>query len=137
MQTKVFKKNINREIGKIVRVIICAMRNNMLKIKSKYLIFKTSIAGVKTCLLIDNRSEAEFMDEFFVCANKTLTFELENLFDFIFRNSKIVEQSTKEILINIIIRNHIERIVYYLAKLNMYTVILGNKKLQMHSPIIN
>ena len=46
------------------------MKNNVLKINGKYLIFKTSIAGVKTHLLVDNGSEAELIDESFVHANK-------------------------------------------------------------------
>ena len=60
------------------------MRNNILKVENKYLIFKTSIAGVKTCLLIDNGSEAEFIDEIFMHINKILFFEPKKPINLIF-----------------------------------------------------
>ena len=39
------KKDINREVGRMVRVSTCAVKNNVFKVKNKHLIFKTSIAG--------------------------------------------------------------------------------------------
>ena len=52
--------------------LICAMRNNMLKVKNKYLIFKINIIKIKPCLLINNRSETELINKFFIFANKIL-----------------------------------------------------------------
>ena len=66
------------------------MRHNVSKVNGEHLIFKTSIAGVKTCLLIDNRSEVELIDEFFVSANKIPFFKLKKPINFILKNSKIV-----------------------------------------------
>ena len=62
----------------------------MTNVKSKYLIFKTSITGVKTCLLVDNGSETELIDEFFVHANKIPSFKLEKPINFIFENSEVI-----------------------------------------------
>ena len=101
------------------------------------MIFKTSIAGVKTHLLVDNRNEAELIDKFFVCANKISTFELEKPIDLILRNGKIVQQLTKRALVNLTIRNYIEQIIYYLAKLDIYIIILDNEWLQMHNLMID
>ena len=42
-----------------------------------HLVFKTSIAGIKTRLLIDNGSEAELIDESFVRKHKLNTFKLD------------------------------------------------------------
>ena len=72
---------------------------------------------MKIHLLVNNRSEAKLIDEFFVCANKISTFELEKLIDFIFGNSKIVQQFTKKLFVDIIIGNYIELMVYFLVKL--------------------
>ena len=66
------------------------MINNVLKIDYNHLIIKTNTARVKTCLLIDNRSEAELIDEFFVRANKISTLELGKPIDFILENGKIM-----------------------------------------------
>ena len=62
----------------------------MPKVEGKHLIFKTSIAGIKTRLLINNRNEAELIDESFVRANKIPSFKLEEPINFILGNDKIV-----------------------------------------------
>ena len=74
----------------MIRVLTYAVKNNKPKIKGKYLIFNTSIAGVKTCLLVDNRSEAELIDESFVRANKIPFFKLQKPINLILENSKVV-----------------------------------------------
>ena len=58
------------------------MKNNVPKVKSEYLIFKTSIAKVKTCLLVDNKNEAKLIDESFVYANKIPSFKLKKPINF-------------------------------------------------------
>ena len=110
----------------MVKVLTGAVRNNVSKVESKHLIFKTSIAEIKTCLLVDNRSEAEFIDESFVHTNKIPSFKLEKPINLILGNSKVVQKITKKALVNIIIRDHIEQLVCYLAKLDVYIIILGN-----------
>ena len=56
---------------------MCAIQNNVAKVKDKHLIFKTSIAGIHTCLLIDNGSEAKLIDKSFACSNKISIFQLK------------------------------------------------------------
>ena len=82
--------DINKKVYKTVKISNCTMRNNMPKVKSKYLNFKTSIARVKPCLIIDNRSEVKLIDESFVLANKIPFFKLEKYINFIFKNGKII-----------------------------------------------
>ena len=84
------QKNINREVGRTIRVSTCAVKNDMPKVKSKHLIFKTSIAGVKTHLLIDNKSEAKLIDESFMHANKIPSFKLKEPINFTLGNRKVV-----------------------------------------------
>ena len=74
-----------------------------LKLKTSILIFKTKIKGIKTCLVKNNGSEVELIDEFFVCANKIPFFKLKELINFVLGNSKIVQKLTKKTFINIII----------------------------------
>lgn len=88
-RSKTFEKNINNETKKIVKVLIYAMQNNISKIEGKHLIFKVSIAKMKTRLLINNGSKTEFIDEFFVHTNKILILKLEKTINFIFENGKI------------------------------------------------
>ena len=71
---------------KWVGISMCAIQNNVTKIKGKYLVFKTSIAGIHTCLLINNGSEAKLINKFFVCLNKTSTFQLEKLIQLMLDN---------------------------------------------------
>ena len=68
----------------------------MPKVKNKHLYFKTSIIEVKTHLLINNRSKAKLIDEFFVCANKIPFFKLEKPISFILKNGKVVQKLTKK-----------------------------------------
>ena len=44
----------------------------MQRIKGKHLVFKASITGINTQLLIDNSSEAKLIDELFVRTNCVL-----------------------------------------------------------------
>ena len=62
----------------------------MPKIKSKYLIFKTSIIRVNIYLLMNSGKKTELIDKSFVCTNKIPFFKLEKLINFILRNGKVV-----------------------------------------------
>ena len=73
-----------------VRVLICAIQNNELKIESKHLIFKASIAGMKTRLFVDNSSKTKFIDEFFMRTHKLSIFKLEKCITLILKNNKRV-----------------------------------------------
>ena len=87
------EKNIDRTIDttkKTVRVSTCAIRNNMPKTKGKHLVFKSSINGMKTYLLVDNGSETKLIDEFFVHMNKISTFKLKKVIKLPFGNGEVV-----------------------------------------------
>ena len=92
---------------------------------------------MKTCLLVNNRSETELIDEFFMHANKIPSFKLKEPINLKLKNGKIVQQLTKMILVDVIIGDHMEQLVCYLAKLDVYTIILGNGWLQTHNPVID
>ena len=92
----------------MVKILICAVRNNMPKVKNKYLIFKTSIAKVKTRLLVDNKSEAELIDKSFICANKIPSFKLKKPINLTLGNSEVVQKLTKRAFVNVIIGDYIK-----------------------------
>ena len=92
---------------------------------------------MKTCLLVDNGSEAKLIDESFACTNKLSIFKLEKCINLILGNSKVVQKPIKKALVNVIIRDHNKQVPYYLAKLDAYIVILGNGQLQTHNPVID
>ena len=91
---------------------------------------------MKTRLLVNNGSEAELIDKSFVCANKIQSFKLEKPINLTLRNSKVIQKLTKGALINVIIRNHIKQLVCYLARLDVYIIILVDKWLQTHNSVI-
>ena len=103
------------------------MKNNVLKVKNEHLIFKTSIIRVKPYLLVDNKSKTELIDKFFVRANKISIFKLEKLINLTLKNSKVVQQLSKKTFVNITIRDYIKHMICYLAKLDVYTVILDDR----------
>ena len=105
---------------------MCAIQNNVAKVKGKHLVFKTSIAGIHTCLLINNNSEAELIDKSFACLNKISTFQLEKPIQLMLGNGKVVQHLIKRCLVDVVIGDHHEQILCYLAKLDVYTVILSD-----------
>ena len=122
---------------KRIRISTCAIQNNVAKVKSKHLVFKTSIAGIYTCLLIDNSSEAKLIDKSFAHSNKISTFQLEKPIQLTLGNGKVVQRLTKGCLVDIEIGDHKDQILCYLAKLDVYTVIFGDSWLQIHNPAID
>ena len=62
----------------------------MPKIEGKHLVFKASIAGIKTRLLIDNSSKAELIDKTFVREQKINTFKLKKKIKLTLGNGKVV-----------------------------------------------
>ena len=110
----------------MVRVSTCAVRDTEKKIEGMHLVFKTSIAGIKTRLLIDNGSEAELIDESFVRKHKLNTFKLDKKVKLTLGNGEVVQLLSKAALIDVKIGDHEEQVLYYLAKLEAYAVILGD-----------
>ena len=131
----VFDKTDTTE--KRVRIFTYTIQNNMVKVEGKHLVFKTSIAGIHTCLLIDNDSKVKLIDKSFVCSNKISTFQLEKSIQLTLGNGKVVQYLTKGCLVDMVIGNHHEQILCYLVKLDVYTIILGNRWLQTHKPAID
>ena len=109
----------------------------MAKVKGKHLVFKTSIAGIHTRLLINNNSKAKLIDKSFARSNKISTFQLEKLIQLMLENGKVVQRLTKGCLVNVEIGNHKDQIFCYLAKLDVYTVILNDGWLQTHNSAID
>ena len=122
---------------KRVRVSTCAVRDDVPKIESKHLVFKASIAGIKTCLLIDNGSKAELIDKSFVRTQKISTFKLRKKIKLTLGNGEVVQKLNSACLVDIHISNHHEQILCYVARLNVYTVVLRDGWLQTHNPAID
>ena len=110
---------------------MCTIQNNVIKVKGKHLVFKTTIAGIHTCLLIDNSSEVKLIDKSFVHLNQISTFQLEKLIQLMLDNGKVVQHLTKRCLVNVEIGDHKNQILCYLAKLDIYIVIFDDWWLQM------
>ena len=122
---------------KRVKISTCAIQNDVAKVEGKNHVFKTSIAGIHTCLLIDNGSKAKLIDESFVRSNKISTFQLEKPIQLTLGNGKVVQHLTKECLMDVVIGDHHKQILCYLAKLDIYTVVLGDGWLQTYNSAIN
>ena len=69
--------------------------------------------------------------------NKISTFQLEKPIQLMHGNGKVVQHLTKRCLVDVVIGNYHEQILCYLAKLDVYTVILGDRWLQTHNSAIN
>ena len=109
----------------------------MPKIEGKHLVFKASIATIKTRLLIDNGSEAELIDESFVRTQKLSIFKLRKKIKLTLGNGEVVQKLDTACLVDIQIGDHHEQILCYVARLDVYTVVLGDGWLQMHNPLID
>ena len=109
----------------------------MPKIEGKHLMFKASIAGMKTRLLIDNGSEAELIDESFVRTQRIDTFKLKKQIKLTLRNGEVVQKLDSACLIDVHIGDHHEQILCYVAQLDVYSMVLGDGWLQTHNPAID
>ena len=47
---------------KRVQISACTVQNSVFKVEGKHLIFKASVAGIKTHLFVDNSSKIELID---------------------------------------------------------------------------
>ena len=122
---------------KTVRVFSCAVLDTEKKIESKHLVIKTIIAGIKTRLLVDNRSEAELIDESFARVNKLNTSKLETGVKLTLGNGEVAQLLTRTALADVKIGDHQEQVLCYVAKLDEYAIILGDGWLQTHNPSID
>ena len=95
--------------------------------------FKADIATIKTRLLIDNDSKAELIDKSFGCTQKFSTFKLRKKIKLTLGNGKVVQKLDTACLVDIHIVDHHKHILCYIARLNVYTLMLGDGWLQMHN----
>ena len=109
----------------------------MPKIEGKHLVFKASVAGMKTRLLIDNGSEAELIDESFVRTQRIDTFKLKKRIKLTLGNGEVVQKLDSACLVDVHIGDHHEQILCYVANLDVYSMVLEDGWLQIHNPAIN
>ena len=83
----------------------------MQKIKGKHLVFKASIAGIKTRLLIDNGSGAELIDKAFVHEEKINTFKMKWKIKLTLGNGEVVQKLDSACLIDVHIRDHHKQVL--------------------------
>ena len=122
---------------KRVQISACIIRNSVPKVKGKHFIFKANVAGIKTRLLIDNSSKTKLIDQFFVRANKISTFKLKQKIKLELKNGEMVEWLDRTCLIELKIGNHQKQLLCYVANLDAYTVVLGDRWLEQHNPAID
>ena len=99
--------------------------------------FKASVAGIKTRLLIDNGSKAELIDESFVRTQKISTFKLRKKIKLTLGNGEVVQKLDSACLIDVHIGDHHKQVLCYVASLDIYTVVLRDGWLQVHNPSID
>ena len=109
----------------------------MPKIESKHLVFKASVAGMKTRLLIDNGSEAELINKSFVRTQRIDTFKLKKQIKLTLGNEEVIQKLDSACLVDVHIGDHHEQIICYVASLDVYSMVLGASWLQIHNPAID
>ena len=109
----------------------------MSKIAGKNLSFKANVAGIKTHWLIDNRSEAELIDESFVRTNKISIFKIKTQIRLKLSNEEMVKWLDKACLVDIQIGNHQKQLFCYMTKLNIYFIVLEDSWLKQHNSAID
>ena len=122
---------------KRVRISAYVIQDNVPKIKEKYLVFQAGIAEIKTCLLIDNGSEAKLIDKAFVCEQRINIFKLKRKIKLTLGNKKVVQKLDSACLIDVHIGDYHKQILCYVASFDIYTIVLGDDWLQTHNLAIN
>ena len=123
--------------SKHVQISAYVVTNRVSKIEGKKLIFKASVAGIKTRLPVDNGSKAELIDKFFVRTNKISIFKLKAQIRLEIGNREMMEWLEKACLIDLQIGDHQKQLLTYVANLDAYSVVLRDSWLQQHNPAID
>lgn len=109
------------------------------KIKGKHLMFAFQIDNHdNTSSLIDNESEAEFLNESFAHEKKIEIIELDekDRIELILRNEIFSQILNRESYVDVNIEEHRERLFCYIAQLEC-ALILEDEWLQIHNFSIN
>ena len=122
---------------KRVKVSTCAIQDDVPKIEGKHLVFKASIAGIKTRLLIDNGNKTKLINESFVRTQKISTFKLRKKIKLTLGNRKVVQKLDSACLIDMHIGDHHEQVSCYVASLDVCSMILGDGWLQTYNSVID
>ena len=109
---------------KRVRISACAIQDDVPKIEGKHLVFKASIAGMKTQLLIDNSTEAKLIDESFVRTQRINIFKLRKKMKHTLGNGEVVQKLDSACLIDVHIGDHHKQVLCYVASFDVYTMAL-------------
>ena len=125
------------EAFKCVRIFTCAIRDDVSKIKGKHLVFKASIAEIKTRVLIGNGSKAKMINESFVHLHGISIFKLTKKIKLKLGNGEPMQWLEKTCLVDVYIKDHHEQLLCYVANLDVYLVMLGDSWLQSHNSVID
>ena len=126
-QRQELKEVIDDKAGvttKYVRISTCAVQDDVLKIKKKHLVFKASVAEIKTRVLIDNGSKAKLIDEFFVRLHRISTFRLTKKIKLELGNGDLMQWLDKACLVDMYVGNHYKQLLCYMSKFNVYSMVL-------------
>ena len=77
------------------------------------------------------------IDQSFVHTNKISTFKLKQQIKLELENKETVEWIDKTCLVDVEIGNHKKQLLCYAARLEAYTMVLGDSWLQQHNLIID
>ena len=109
----------------------------MPKVEGKHLMFKASVAGIKTRLLTDNGSKAKLIDKSLVRTQRIHTFKLKKQIKLTLGNGEVVQKLDSACLIDVHIGDHHEQILCYVAHFDVYSMVLGDGWLQTHNSAID
>ena len=116
---------VESDFFKRIRISVLSLKN---RIKDRHLMFDSFIDNNKNQLsLIDNESEAEFLNESFAHERNIKTFDLieKNRVKLILENDSVSQIMTQETYIDLRINNYRERLFCYLTRIEC-TLILKN-----------
>ena len=113
------------------------MRDDVSKIEGKHLVFKASVAKIKTRVLIDNGSKVELIDESFVRLHGISTFKLTKKIKLKLGNRDLMQWLDRACLVDVHVGDHHEQLLCYVAKLDIYREVLEDSWLQTHNPMID
>jgi len=105
--------------------------------RGEHMVLKGIANGIPVRSLLDNGSEADLIDEEYVCKYKIPTLKLNSPISLHLADGTKLQNLTKAALIDFHVGEHHEQWLFYVAKLGEYQMIVGDNWLQEHNPQIN
>ena len=103
----------------------------------KHMSFSTRVNNHRTIALLDNGSEGDLVDYSHARKLKLPTLKLNTPVPLCLGNGKLYRTITEAVLVDLEIGDHHEQLLCYLTDIPRYQIILGDKWLREHNPVID